>query len=222
MKSHSLEFFYGKINKLIELAQSYTENKHLGFIIRACRLKPYDYVFQEHSERMVLHRWWFDEYGNSLNIIKNKRIKLTYGDLRIDRSKLVSTDLYYGLSLDRVAKMSKLAYLCAGKDEDLYQDCYLLTFLGVDNYFRTYLYWYGEWQQVSPLVMGIKHIKLLADNADIKRFRQLTKSENLPIPCVSGQTYLSFLPPSKEFLAVISKQYEELLPIFGEPNEDTR
>lgn len=216
MRSHSLEFFYAKIEKLIRLAQSYTENEHLGFILKACRLKPYDYVFQDRSERMVLHRWWFDEYGNSLDIIKNKRIRLVYGDLRINRSKLVSTDLYYGLSLDRVAKMSKLVYLCAGKDEDQYQDCYLLTFLGVDNYFRTYLYWYGEWQQVSPLVMGMKHLKLLVNNADIKHFRQLTNSENLPIPCISGQTWLTYMPPSREFLTILSEQYENLLPIFQE------
>lgn len=216
MRSPSLEFFYAKIEKLLDLTQSYTENEHLSFILKACRLKPYDYIFTERNPKLVLHRWWFDEFGNSLDIIKNKRIRITYGDLRLDTSKIVCTDLYRGLSLDRVAKMSKLAYLCAGKDEDLYEDCYLLTFLGVDNYFRTYLYWYGEWQTVSPLMMGMKHLKLLISNADIKYYRQLTNSEKLPIPCTSGQTWLTYMPPSKDFLTVVSKQYEKLLPIFQE------
>lgn len=214
MRSPSLEFFYAKIEKMIALAQSYTEQEHLGFIIKSCRLKPYDYVFEGRSDKIVLYRWWFDEYGNSMELIKNKRIRLVFGDLRLDRDRIISTDLYHGLSLDRVVKMSKLVYLCAGKDEDLYQDCFLLSFLGVDNYFRTYLYWYGEWQQVSPLLLGMKHLKLLLNNADIKHFRQLSNSENLPIPCISGQTWLSYLPPGKDFLGILSKQYEVLLPIF--------
>lgn len=216
MRSPSLEYFYAKIEKLLDLAQSYTESQHLSFIIKACRLKPYNYVFEERNPKLVLHHRWFDEYGNSLDIIKNKRIRITYGDLRLDKSKIVCTDLYRGLSLDRVARMSKLAYLCAGKDEDLYQDCYLLSFLGVDNYFRTYLYWYGEWQAVSPLTLGMKHLKLLLNNADIKYFRPLTNSENLPIPCISGRTWLTCLPPNREFLTIVSKQYEKLLPIFQE------
>jgi hypothetical protein len=216
MRSPSLEFLYAKTEKLINLVQSYTERENLSFLIKACRLKPYDYVFGGRSDNIVLHRWWFDEYGNSMELVKNKRIKLVFGDLRLDREKIISTDLYHGLSLDRVIKMSKLVYLCAGKDEDLYQDCFLLSFLGVDNYFRTYLYWYGEWQQVSPLTLGMKHLKLLLNNADIKTFRQLGNSENLPIPCISGQTWLSYLPPSKDFLGIISKQYEVLLPIFQE------
>src|SRR5271154_4567138 len=180
MRSPSIEFFHAKIDKLIKLAQSYTEVEELEFIIKACRLKPHDYVFGDRHDRIVLHRWWVDEFGNSLNIIKNKRIVITYNDLSLNK-KLACTDLYYGLSMDRIVKMSKMLYLCAGKDEDLYQDCYLLSLLGEDDHLRTYLYWYGEWQQVSPLLMGMKHLKLLADNADVRYFRQVAGPENVPI-----------------------------------------
>lgn len=214
MKTRSLEFFHSKIDKLITLAQSYTEVDQLGFIIRSCRLKPYSYVFEGQRRKIVLHRQWFDEFGNSLHFSKGKKIHITYGDLSVDRSKIVCTDLYYGLSLPRVARMSRLAYLCAGKDEDQYRDCFLLTFLGLDNYLRSYLYWYGTWQHVSPLTMGIRHLKLLINNADIKQFRSLTNSENLPIPCVAGRTWLTYLPSSQDFLNVIGKHYEILLPIF--------
>src|SRR5271167_2680415 len=99
MRSPSLEFFYAKTEKLITLTESYTEQEHLAFIIKACRLKPYDYVFNGRGNKLVLHRWWFDEYGNSLELVKNKTIKLTFGDLRLDRKQIISTDLYYGLSL---------------------------------------------------------------------------------------------------------------------------
>src|SRR5271166_3032682 len=118
MKTHSLEFLHTKIEKSIRLVQSYTEIPYLGALIRACRLKPYDYVFGNRTETTLLHRCWFDEYGNSLNITRHKKIKLMYGDLHIDRNKIVSTDLYYGLSMDRITKMSRLLYVCAGKDED--------------------------------------------------------------------------------------------------------
>ena len=215
MHSPSLAFFYAKIEKHILLAQSYTEISNLSFIIKACRLKPYDIILNKNIE-LILHRLWVDEFGNSLHITNNKKILLTYNDLRLDRKKIACTDMYYGLSLQRVVKMSKLMYLCAGKDEDQYQDCYLLTLLGEDDHLRSYLYWYGEWQQVSPLLMGMKHLKLLASHIDIKYFQQLSGAENLPLPCVSGQAWLSFLPISKDFLDIINKQYEMLLPIFGD------
>ena len=215
MRSPSIEFFHAKIDKLIKLAQSYTEVEGLEFIIKACRLKPHDYVFGERHNRIVLHRWWVDEFGNSLNIIKSKKIVITYNDLSLNK-KLACTDLYYGLSMDRIVKMSKMLYLCAGKDEDLYQDCYLLSLLGEDDHLRTYLYWYGEWQQVSPLLMGMKHLKLLADNADVRYFRQVAGPESVPIPCLWGKTWLSYLPASRGFLDIIKEQYETLLPIFGD------
>lgn len=214
MRSPSIEFFHAKIEKFIRVVQSYTDNNAMEFIIKACRLKPYSYVFKERDKNVVLHRWWFDEFGNSLNIVK-KRIDIIYNDLRIDKKKIVSTDMYYGLSIDKVVKISKLAYICLGKDEDLFQDCCLLSLLGVDNHLRCYLYWYGEWQQVSPLLMGMKHLKLLASSIDVKYFRQLNNYQNTTIPCISSQTCLTYLPVSKDFLDIINKQYELLLPIFG-------
>jgi hypothetical protein len=215
MHSPSIEFFHAKIEKLIRLARSYTEIEGLDFIIKACRLKPYHYVYGEQNHKVVLQRWWFDEFGNSLNITKHKKISLTFNDLSLN-DKIVCTDLYYGLSLDRIVKMSKLMYLCAGKDEDLYQDCYLLSLLGVDDHLRTYLYWYGEWQQVSSLLLGVKHLKLLAKNADTRYFRQLAGPQDTSIPCLSGWTWLSYLPASRDFLDIIKEQHETLLPIFGD------
>jgi hypothetical protein len=213
MRSPSIEWLHAKLERQIRLVESYTEVKGIEFIIKSCRLKPCGYIFDERDDKLTLQRWWFDEFGNSLELNK-KKINITLNDLRLDRDKIVCTDMYYGLSLDRVAKMSKLVYLVAGKDEDLYQDCFLLTFLGIDNHLRSYLYWYDEWQQVSPLLMGTKSLKLLANNLDVKYFRQIGKKENLAMPCASGQSWISFLSPSQGFLDLIKRQYEVLLPIF--------
>ena len=213
MRSPSIEWFHAKIDKHIRLAASFTEVPELEFIIKACRLKPYDYVFNERTEKIVLYKWWFDEFGNSLIINKYKRLEIIPNDLRLDRKKIVSTDLYYGLSLDNVTKMSKLVHLVHGKDEDVYNDCCLINFLGIDEHLRSYLYWYDEWQQVSPLTMGLTSLKTVANHLDVKHYHQLGKKENSAIPCVSAAAWLSYLPASAAFVSDLNKQSELLAAI---------
>lgn len=211
MKSPSLDVIHNKLNRCILLAQSYTEINELFFIIKTCRLKPYSYIFGDKTNKLILHNWWFDEFGNSLKITDKKKIKITYNDLSLDRDKIICTDLYYGLSLDKIIKMSKLAYICVGKDEDLYQDCLMVAFLGIDNYFRAYMYLYGEWQQVSPLLLGMKNLQLISKNTDIRYFKEYTKKENCPIPCISGQQWLTFMPVSQEFTELLTSQCDKLI-----------
>jgi hypothetical protein len=213
MRSPSIEWFHAKIDKQIRLASSYTEIPELEFVIKSCRLKPYDYVFKERDNTIVLHKWWFDEFGNSLSIDRNKRIKITCNDLRLDKKKIIGTDLYQGLTLDRIVKMSRLVHVVFGKDEDLYQDCALVSFLGIDEHLRSYLYWYGEWHVVSPLIMGMPCLKNIANHQDIKYFHRLGNKENSAIPCVSGQAWLSCLPASPAFLSEINKHSEMLASI---------
>lgn len=212
MKSPSIERFHAKIEKQIRLVESYTELDGLGFIIRICRLKPHDYVFGERETSASLHRWWFDEFGNSL-VIKSKQVSIIYNDLRLDRKEIIGTDLYAGLTMDRIAKMSELTHLIAGKDDDLHQNCFLLSFLGLDKHLRSYLYLYGEWQQVSPLLMGIHNLEALANSTTVKHYRQLANKENSVLPCISTQAWLSYLPASVDFLTLLGKQYETILPI---------
>lgn len=216
MRSPSIEWLHAKLEKHIRLTQSYTEIDGLEFIIKSCRLKPYDYIFKEREDKIVLYKRWFDEFGNSFTIDRYKNIQIVYNDLSLDKKRIVCTDLYYGLSLDRVTKMSKLVHLVAGKDEDLYQDCYLLTFLGIDNHLRSYLYWYGEWQQVSPLLMGMKSLGIIAKHLDIKQYVQAGKKENNAIPCISGETWLSCLPPGKGLLELLSKRFEIIARVINE------
>lgn len=210
MRSPSIEWLHAKLDKRIRLASSYTDVPELEFIIKACRLKPYDYMFGKRNNNITLYRHWFDEFGNSLNILKKKRISITYNDLQLDKQRIMGTDLYAGLELDQVAKMSRLAYVIVGKDEDLYQDCCLLTFVGIDEHLRTYLYWQEEWQQVSPLLLGMKDLKILTNRLDIKHFQMTENKEISAIPCISAQTWLSCLPASPAFLSELSKQSEML------------
>lgn len=213
----NLDALYIQLNKHMLLAQSYTEIPELFFIIKGCRLKPYEYIF-EGSRKLVLHRWWFDEFGNSFKITKNKKIDIEYNDLSLDREQVVCTDLYYGLSIDKIAKMSKLVYICAGPDEDTHEESFFITFLGLDNYLRSYMYLYGEWHTVSPLHLGIKNLKLLARNSDIRYFLHFSNSKTLPIPCDHSESWISFMPPGEDFCTEVGKKYEKLLPILKHEN----
>lgn len=206
MKNISIESFYSSINRHILLAESYSEVPELSFIIKSCRLKPYDFLLNKKNTKLVLYKSWVDEYGNSLNILKNKKLKIIYGDLSINRKRIICTDIYNGLSIGKILKISKLASIIYGRDEDIYQDCLIISLLGIDNYIRAYMYLYGEWQQVSPLLIGLKHLKIMANNTDIKYFREFLIKENSPLPCNEAKEWLTCLPASNNLLELLNKQ----------------
>lgn len=206
----SLNSFYSKISKHILLAEAYTEISELSFIIKSCRLKPYNYVFGDRNHNVTLHRLWFDEYRNSLSIV-NKRLRLTYNNLLFRDNNIISTDLYYGLPIKNIIKMSKMAYICVGKDEDLLKDCFIISLLGIDDYLRTYLYMYDECVQVSPLLLGIDIIKLIYNDIGVRHYVELN---NIPIPCVAAQSWITYLPMSDDLLQQIGKQHSIVEALF--------
>jgi hypothetical protein len=209
MKNLSLESIHYHIRKQILLTESYTEFSGLSFIIKACRLIPKDYL-EDRNPKIVLKRHWVDEFGNSLHINKNKKIKLTYNDLTLDRSKINCTDMYYGLSIENVIKISKLGYFCAGFDDESLEERNYICLLGVDNYFRTYLF-DGEWSQVSTLHLGMSNLKLITKKIDIKYFLQFNDLKKMPFPCSRANQWLTILPASDACLGVIGKDYPNLL-----------
>lgn len=102
-KSITLEHFYQDISKHILLAQNYLELPSLTFLIKSCRLKPKN-MMENKNKNLVLHKEWIDEWGNSVYLSKEnekpKRTKIIYNDLSIDRTKLIQTDIYFGLSME--------------------------------------------------------------------------------------------------------------------------
>lgn len=219
MKSPSLDTLYTQLDRHILLVQSYTEISDLFFIIKTCRLKPYQYIFQEKSDKLILYKWWFDEFGNSFKVSGANKTQIIYNDLALPRKNITSTDLYYGLSIDKIVKISKLGFICFGKDDDLDQDCIILTFLGIDNYLRSFMYLYGEWQQVSPLLLGLHSLKMISENKDIKYFKKLETKENAPIPCATTEQWLTYMPPRKEFMSLLSVHCQPVHAILNNTKE---
>lgn len=215
MKTQSLNSIYHNINKQIALVESYTEIKGLSYIIKSCRLKPYDYLFKKKNPNLILHKWWVDEYGNSFKL-NGKRIELTFNDLKVNKNNLVNTDLYSGLSISNVLKISKLAYINTGIDEELYQKYYHINLLGIDNYLRSYLYMYDSLESIAPLTLGIKNLKLLTHHKDIKYFLTFKKKENNPLPCLQPEQWISSLPAHQDFIQEMNKHHPVIYNIFKE------
>lgn len=206
MKSPSIDSFYIDINDHVNLVESYTEINNIATIIKACRLKPHDYLFKQKTSKIKLFKWWIDEFNNSLYL--NKDIEIVYNDLK--SNKTISTDLYYGLSINKIVAISSLAYICAGKDEDTYEDFAIITFLGLDDYLRSYMFMYGEWTQVSPLLIGIDNLQNLFKGVGTSYFQKLKNKKNSGMPCEEIETWLTSLPVSDDFITDLNKQYENI------------
>lgn len=200
-----LDKFYLKIKRHILLAAGFTEDKSLAFIIKACRLKPYVLLFEEWNTKLVLHKHWIDEAGNSLKIVKNKRIKIILNHLLIDRKKIVSTDLYEGLSIEKVSSISKLAFILVGKEREIYKDHYICAFLGIDDYLRTFVFFDGEWKMYPSLYLGMRILRNIASNVDIKYFKELGQKDPVIYPCAKQQIWLSCWPPGADFASLARK-----------------
>lgn len=207
--SPSIDSFYQRINKKILLAAAYTEIAELPFIIKSCRLKPYSYVFEDRQKKTVLYDWWFDEFGNSLKITDKKKIEIIYNDLALDTNKITCTDLYSRLEISKILKISKLAYIVAGKDEDINQDFYMIHLLGIDMYWRSYLFMYGEWQQISPLMMTFDILNFIAKKHELKYFLEVDK-KSVPVPCFTSKQWLTSLPISEDLYKILKKDYDGL------------
>lgn len=211
--SITIEELYVKIYKHITLLQSYTEVKGLAYVIKACRLKPYAYMF-EGERKITVNRVWYDEFGNTLNIV-NKTPKIIYNDLSIDRNNLQNTDLYYGLSLDKIIKLTKIAHLTIGKDDDWDGNFAILTLLGIDNYLRSFMLIHNEWTVISPLWIGLDALLEIANNRDLKFFKKLSNPINTMLPCQDIEQWLTCLPTSKLFNSVMSTEFDFLSFIQG-------
>lgn len=220
MRTISAEHFYSRYEKRLKLVEAFTGQKDLAFLMRACRLKPETMLSGKLGDKTILHKWWFDEFGNSFKIVKNKRIRIAFNDLELNKKKIIGTDLYETLPIDKVAKMAKLVYLLVGKDEDTFQPHVVMSFLGIDDFFRTYALIYGEWKMYAPLNLGMDVLKSIISNRDVKYFIELRNKKPVLYPCVSQKSWLSFWPPSKKFVSLIKERNESVLEVLNIAKEN--
>jgi len=220
VKNLNITQLYNKINKSILLLEAHTEIKNLSFIIKACRLTPWITTNNNlvGSGKIVIYSQWIDEFNNSVEIDKKNKICITYNNLRINSSYGICTDLYAGLPLFKIIKISKLMHLYIGYDDNKIFCC--ITLVGIDNFFRTYIYQEHQWIQVSPLVLNVTRLFQIHDHLDIKFFLKFHKKNNIFFPCETGEEWISFLPASEKFITTLAKKYDTNMFDFLTTNKD--
>lgn len=191
----------------MKLVSGFSEKKYLFDIIRICRMKPYDAILNK-DLKVKLHNVWVDEYGSTIRL-KNKKPYVVKNDVKIDRTKLVSTDQYGGLKINQVAKISNLMYIVSGLDEESYEKMYMVAFIGVDGFIRNFILEEG-WIQVSPLWLGMPHLKNIATNLGCKKYKIFENEKEYPFPCVSLEAWITYLPSDEEFFQKM-KRHETIL-----------
>lgn len=223
--SFGINEFYYKIKKHIALYKAYSGIKNLDFIIKACRLKPLYILIAKRIPRTRLFDLWIDEFGNSFWIGSFKRHKKETKHweyyVRKSDSKItediwgshLSTDLYLGLDIKSIAKISKSCYLFIGKTEKDYKDHFIVSFLGIDGYLRTFSYLNKEWKLIPTLHLGGSAVKRLGELKNLKEgnFKKLTQNYRIVMPCVKQQSWLSSLPLVPEIVQVIKENNLEPL-----------
>lgn len=195
--NYLIENYYENIKPELNLVCSYLEDKSLKDIFIKCRLKPYKYN-SRFNIKLLLRRHWVDEFGNSL-ILEKKKIKIIENDMSLDPKHIKYTDLYEGVGIENVSKISKLFYLYYGKDEDTNEDYYMFAFLGIDNYIRVFVFYQCKWYNFSPLSLGIKNLRKITENEDVKVFAKINGKDVVIFPCEKQEEWIISLPVHDSF-----------------------
>lgn len=151
IKNTDLETLYSKIEKRMDLIGAHLSDVEiLPMIMKSCRLKPYSIFSNDYQSRTVYEPHWVDEFGNSLKIM-NKSCKIILNDVQINKNAKISTDLFFGNSIDSIAKNSECVLLITGK---INAPCYLAAFYGKDKFLRCFFY-NKKTIRISPLILGM-------------------------------------------------------------------
>jgi hypothetical protein len=164
------------------------------------------------------------------NLDPKKRINFIFDDLSLDLEELPCTDVYFGLSMDKVKDISNMVMIHAGTDEDFLEPCFFLNFLGLDGFFRSFLFFGGQWKKVSALMMGehgfrnFARIREKIDKGENSFFQiRMSPEKSMPVPCIRVDQWLTSLPVQEKFLDQLKKaghwSLVEILKEDGEKNE---
>jgi hypothetical protein len=178
IRNSDLEKFHSRINKQIDLASEYLQDKSFTGIIKSCRLKPYSYFIDSSPHKIKFERLWVDEFGNSIELTNNK-IKINLYDQNI-KNTTNSTDLFYGQSIIKIGNSSQKVIYCVDNSES---PITFLGFFGNDEYFRCFLCDGESINRVSPLLLDIKSLETIIAYSRINYTKEFNQGDiNLNIP----------------------------------------
>ena len=117
------------------------------------------------------------------------------------------------MSFDKALKISKLAWVFQGQDEDLAESCIMIALLGLDNYLRCYGWCYGKWQTIPGFYLGLDSLLWIARNDSILMPLEM-KNPQTVIPCQDTSAWLTCLPAPRNFLSMLRQKNEALANLF--------
>lgn len=180
--------------------ESFTQKKGFAYLLRSLRLRPYDVIANGGKFNINLYNLWFDDQGNSITF-KSKRIYINHYDLNIDKKYTINTDLYSHLPLSKIIKISKYIYILHGTDHDLDNDTIIITCLGIDDYFRSFVLYNGEIHKVPTLYLGLDLLLRYVNNTDIEYMKDLKVTEVKLFK--NPKCFMFKNPPNKDVLLKI-------------------
>jgi hypothetical protein len=160
-KNIDFETLFNKISGKIKTTASHIKDNGLfPLIVRGCRLRPYS-IFQPtvNNSKTKFEYHWVDEFGNSLKVEK-AGTNIIMNDVTLDDRVKISSDLFFGTSIDDTAQNSKAVFIVNGKYDN---NCCFLTFYGNDEYLRSFFF-FKKMSRVSSLLLGMNTMRELFRN----------------------------------------------------------
>jgi hypothetical protein len=144
-KSVDIYSLYDRLDRSIKVLSANIKDKNMIHLIKACRYKPLKFLSNKKTNEL-LYTDWIDEFNHVISFSK-KRGRFTqfkdYYYLNAERN--ITTDMYYGLDVYKIHKISTRVYCVTGFSEiDDSLNIYL-CFLGIDGFLRAFWYFDGEW-----------------------------------------------------------------------------
>jgi hypothetical protein len=183
-----------KITKLeiANLTASYLEDKTVAEIIMYCNLEPKRersyFEFKPNSS-------WVDSYGCQIYLKKNKK-EVLFTNINL----INNYDIYAGLNLDQLLKITDKICIVKGIDEDFNKEFVYYNCLCVDKKIRSYLVYNEKIYKTSPLYLGYEALYEFIKNKNIIHW--YSKESNIFIPCLNQKIYYSCYPLPKDLLEV--------------------
>lgn len=157
-KSLDIYSLYDKIDKSIKVLSANIRDPNMISLIKACRYKPLQFL-KENKTNILLYNDWIDESNHVISFNKRKKSFSQFKDyyyLGVDKN--ITTDIYYGLDIYKIHKISTRAYCVTGFSEiDDSLNIYI-CFLGMDNFLRAFWYFDNEWLPAPTNWMNPKTI----------------------------------------------------------------
>lgn len=176
-----------KINKLKSLANTVMEDSVFADIINYCSLEPdiikYKYKFVPN---------WSDHFGFTLSLENKKKPEIKFTKI----NKTLNVDLYSGLNLHQVLKITDKICIVKAEDNILNKKITIYLCLCADKKIRAFIDYNNSITRASPLIIGYENLYDFLKNKETIHW--IKKENNIEINFDNVNIYYSIYPIPKD------------------------